>query len=165
MLANGLSVQLESAQEATVVRREVRIMEWTREQTLVLIDLYRSHPVLWDNKLSDYKNKLKKAEAWRTIAVAMEIERAEVERKIRILTTQFRREVKKMKKEWMPAGDGTEDVYKASWFAFESLSFLIDKMKPQGPVTHACLGQPYYHVSKSARITSVQRSSLVRATQ
>lgn len=103
-------------------------MEWTREQTLSLIDLYRSHPVLWDNKHSDYKNKPKKADAWRTIAVAMEIERAEVERKIRTLTAQFRREVRKMK-EWM-SGDGAEDVYKSSWFAFERLSFLIDKIKP-----------------------------------
>ena len=39
-------------------------MEWTKEQTFMLIELYQSHPVLWDPTDPTYKNKVKKIDAW-----------------------------------------------------------------------------------------------------
>ena len=123
MLANILHV----SHNLTVCGGE---MEWTRDQTVVLIDLYRSHPVLWDVTCTDYRNKIKKADAWRDISAAMGVERAEVERKMRSVLAQFRRERKKTKDH--KSGDGADDVYKSSWFAFESLSFLDNTTKPHG---------------------------------
>lgn len=61
-------------------------MEWTREQTLMLIELYREQPVLWDATKPDYKDRAKKSDAWKTLSDAMGIDRAEVERKMRSLT-------------------------------------------------------------------------------
>ncbi|MPC95647.1 hypothetical protein E2C01_090866 [Portunus trituberculatus] len=34
-------------------------MKWTKEQTCMLIELYQSHPVLWDPTDPTYKNKVK----------------------------------------------------------------------------------------------------------
>lgn len=104
-------------------------MEWTREQTLMLIELYREQPVLWDPTKPDYKNRTKKSDAWKTLADVMGIDRAEVERKIRSLLAQFRRELKKVKER--KSGDSAEQVYTSSWFAFKSLWFVADKNKPR----------------------------------
>ncbi|KAK7068178.1 hypothetical protein SK128_025789, partial [Halocaridina rubra] len=103
-------------------------MEWTRDQTTLVIDLYRSHPALWDATCTDYKNKIQKADAWRDISAAMGVERAEVERKMRTVLAQFRRELKKIKDS--KSDDGAVDVYKTSWFAFDSLSFLNNTTTP-----------------------------------
>ncbi|KAK7072330.1 hypothetical protein SK128_019299 [Halocaridina rubra] len=58
----------------------------------------------------------------------MGVERAEVERKMRTVLAQFRRELKKIKDS--KSGDGAVDVYKTSWFAFDSLSFLNNTTTP-----------------------------------
>lgn len=45
-----------------------KISEWSREQTFLLTEMYRSHPVLWDPRNDDYINKVKKkASAWRMV--------------------------------------------------------------------------------------------------
>lgn len=31
--------------------------DWSKEKTLELMELYRERPVLWDCRLSEYKNK------------------------------------------------------------------------------------------------------------
>lgn len=54
--------------------------EWLRDQTALLVDLYRSHSLLYESKNDDYNNKIKKADARRVLRVAMDIQRAEVER-------------------------------------------------------------------------------------
>lgn len=49
-------------------------------------------------------------------------------KKAETLTSQFRREVKKMKSK---SGIGIGEVYRGNWFAFKSLTFLMDQMKPR----------------------------------
>ncbi|KAG7168595.1 putative Alcohol dehydrogenase transcription factor Myb/SANT-like-containing protein 14 [Homarus americanus] len=82
-------------------------MEWTREQTILLIELYHSHRVLWDPTYVNYKNKIKRADAWRNIADALHLEKGEVE-KMKNLIAQFRREMKKTKEQ--KSGDGAQDA-------------------------------------------------------
>ena len=60
-------------------------MEWTKEQVIILIELYEAHPVLWDPTDPSYKNKVKKVDAWKSISAALSKKRAEVEKKLKIL--------------------------------------------------------------------------------
>ncbi|MPD06873.1 hypothetical protein E2C01_102704 [Portunus trituberculatus] len=102
-------------------------MEWTKEHTFMLIELYQSHPVLWDPTDPTYKNKVKKLDAWRSISQALAVERAEVEKKMKTLIGQFRREQKKRNTK---SGAGTDDAYISTWFAFNSMKFLLTRNRP-----------------------------------
>ncbi|XP_045101913.1 transcription factor Adf-1-like [Portunus trituberculatus] len=102
-------------------------MEWTKEQKFMLIELYQSHPVLWDPTDPTYKNKVKKLDAWRSISQALAVERAEVEKKMKTLIGQFRREQKKRNAK---SGAGTGDAYISTWFAFKSMKFLLTRNRP-----------------------------------
>lgn len=104
-------------------------MEWPRDLVLQLIELYRDNPVLWDPRNPNYKDRTKKSDAWKAISSKLNVDRIHVEKKIDTLTGQLRRELKKMKQP--KSGSGSEDVYKGNWFAFNSLSFLLDKLKPK----------------------------------
>lgn len=49
--------------------------------------LYHSHPELWNPKNINHKNKVKKDNTWRTIAVVMGTEQTEVVKKMETLMT------------------------------------------------------------------------------
>ncbi|XP_064091706.1 uncharacterized protein LOC135205269 isoform X3 [Macrobrachium nipponense] len=102
-------------------------MEWTREEVATLIDLYRSHTILWDPWDEEFKNRAKKTDAWKAISECMQKERIEVEKKMKNLISQFYREVKKMREKKVTQGYGI--IYNSSWFAFESLKFLLERNK------------------------------------
>lgn len=101
-------------------------MELSREKVCQLIDLYYERPVLWDQTLSDYKNKFKKNDAWCEISKIMNIDKADIEKKMKNVIGQFYRECRKTK-----SGAGTDEVTESKWFAFNSLMFLKDKNKPR----------------------------------
>lgn len=103
-------------------------MEWPRDLVLRLIDLYHANPTLWDPTNPNYKDRNKKNDAWKAISTEISVDRVDVVKKIETLVGQFRREVKKMKTK---SGAGSDEVYKGNWFAFNSLNFLLDKMKPR----------------------------------
>lgn len=98
-------------------------MEWTNEQVLTLIELYRERPVLWNQCLSDFKNKNLKNYAWNEISKEIKISKSEVQSKMRNLITTFQRILKKGK-----SGSGASS--KSKWFAFDHLMFMKDKTTP-----------------------------------
>ena len=65
---------------------------WGNEIVLQLIELYQNHGLLWDTSNRDYKNKIKKNDAWEDIANALKLPRKEVEAKVHTLRSQFLRE-------------------------------------------------------------------------
>ncbi|KAL5239122.1 hypothetical protein ACI65C_006532 [Semiaphis heraclei] len=71
-------------------------MEWSQDKTLQLIESYRLHPVLWNCKLSDYKHRDKRHDAWNEIAKSLNLDKDEVERKIKNLSSHFARESKRL---------------------------------------------------------------------
>ncbi|GBO10294.1 hypothetical protein AVEN_135557-1 [Araneus ventricosus] len=99
-------------------------MEWTREQVLTLIELFRQRPDLWDETRAEFKDKNKKNIAWNEIAEEMKVNKAEAQAKFRNITSQFYREVKKAKRD--PGADS-----KIKWFAYEHLQFLKHKKTPR----------------------------------
>ncbi|KAL5239204.1 hypothetical protein ACI65C_006614 [Semiaphis heraclei] len=74
-------------------------MEWSQDKTLQLIESYRLHPVLWNCKLSDYKHRDKRHDAWNEIANSLNVDKDEVERKIKNLSSHFARESKRVREE------------------------------------------------------------------
>lgn len=98
-------------------------MEWNKEMTFRLIELYREKRILWDPMHAEYKNRSKKHSAWIELSKEMKIQTNEAEKKMRILVGQFQREIKKGKYE----GDGIDASYKSKWIFFKPFLFLKDK--------------------------------------
>lgn len=65
---------------------------WGNETILHLIELYQSYGLLWDTANRDYRNKVKKNDAWDDIAKALNIPKKEIENEIHTLRAQFIRE-------------------------------------------------------------------------
>lgn len=97
---------------------------WCNERVLKLIELYQNYECLWDTAHRDYKNKLKKLDAWDSIAKTLDVSVKEVESKVHTLRSQFTRERKKFKCS-KKTGSGSEDLFSSKWFAYEPLLFLI----------------------------------------
>lgn len=94
-------------------------MEWSKEQVIMLIELFRERPVLWNQTIPEFKDRNKKNYTWNEIAMEMKVSKMEVQPKMRKLTRQFYRETK-----------GADSV-KIKWYAFECLQFLNDKTTPR----------------------------------
>lgn len=69
---------------------------WENEAVLSLIELYQSHDLLWNTSNREYRNRLKKNDAWEDIAKTLKLSRKEVEAKVHTLRSQFIREKKKL---------------------------------------------------------------------
>ena len=74
-------------------------MEWSNEKSLQLIDLYRGHECLWNPKIVDYKNRVKKVDAWNEICTQFvpKLDVIELKKKMESLLSSFRRERQKEK--------------------------------------------------------------------
>ncbi|MPD04774.1 hypothetical protein E2C01_100481 [Portunus trituberculatus] len=101
---------------------------WSTEKTLGLIELLHSSPALWDASCMDFKIKAKKTDAVREIAHKLSVDESELEKKIKALKVQFRREHLKLtslKK------SGTS-AKKYAWFGYEPLLFLLQGRGARG---------------------------------
>ncbi|KAG8309338.1 hypothetical protein J6590_061312 [Homalodisca vitripennis] len=105
-------------------------MEWNDEQVLVLIDLYRERRLLWDSSDSQHKLKNQRHDSLTEIAVSFGVDKNEIERKWKNLTSHFWRE-KKKEAETKRTGSGADEPYVSKWFAYQPMNFLGDKNKPR----------------------------------
>lgn len=99
-------------------------MEWYREQTIQLIDLFRARPALWDTSSVHYRNKRMKNEALEQISGKLKCPKEEIAKKICTLRVQFSRENVKVKR---AREAGT--VYNPKWFGYQLLCFLNDQSR------------------------------------
>ena len=101
--------------------------EWIREEIEQLITEYEARPLLWDVLSVDYRNRIKKAETWTSLAEKMGKEVAEVQRKMHNLRNQFNQELKKKSRE-QKSGQGTDqtnsNTYTTKWPYFQALMFI-----------------------------------------
>ncbi|RVE46531.1 hypothetical protein evm_008822 [Chilo suppressalis] len=103
-------------------------MEWSHEKTPQFIECYRSYPFLWDSKHRFYKKKIKRHNALLEIAAKFEVEKFEVERKIKNLQSHFLRE-KKKEQVSKKSGTAADERFTSKWFAYKSLLFLSSRNK------------------------------------
>ncbi|KAL5280943.1 hypothetical protein ACFFRR_004761 [Megaselia abdita] len=95
-------------------------MDWSNEDSLQLIEQYRLHTELWDRADPKYKDKMCRFRGWSEIADSFGCTKAEVERKMNVLLTQYRREKHKMlMKRYEGMQPGT-----SKWYAFKNFGFL-----------------------------------------
>lgn len=99
-------------------------MEWYREQTIQLIDLFRARPALWDTSSVHYRNKRMKNDALEQISCKLKCPKEEIAKKICTLRVQFSRENVKVKR---AREAGT--VYNPKWFGYQLLCFLNDQSR------------------------------------
>ncbi|XP_060877629.1 uncharacterized protein LOC132950285 isoform X3 [Metopolophium dirhodum] len=100
-------------------------MEWYREQTIQLIDLFRNRPALWDTSSVHYRNKRMKNESLEQISVKLKCPKEEIAKKICTLRVQFSRENVKVKR----ARESGGTVYNPKWFGYQLLCFLNDQSR------------------------------------
>lgn len=103
-------------------------MEWYREQTIQLIDLFRARPALWDTSSVHYRNKRMKNESLEQISSKLRCPKEEIAKKICTLRVQFSRENVKVKR---AREAGT--VYVPKWFGYQLLCFLNDQSRYSSP--------------------------------
>ena len=72
--------------------------EWSRNDTFQLIAVYEGNPCLWDVQSNLYRDRGKKALAWKEIGAVVERDVIECQRKIHNLRNQYSAEIKKMGK-------------------------------------------------------------------
>ncbi|RZF48460.1 hypothetical protein LSTR_LSTR009144 [Laodelphax striatellus] len=101
-------------------------MEWSKENILEFIDLYKETTVLWDPRDPFHYNKVKKNEAWEDIAREIGRSADECRRKMEYLLAALRREKMKIKSSLLKGKD-----HKITWFAFDSLKFLLEERRPR----------------------------------
>lgn len=82
-------------------------MEWTQENTLHFIELYRRKEVLWNPGHPRYYNKISKNDAWNELGAEMNTTGDECKKKMMSLLSSLRREKGKMKR---TRGTGTGEL-------------------------------------------------------
>ncbi|CAH1998066.1 unnamed protein product [Acanthoscelides obtectus] len=102
---------------------------WDDEAVLLLIEKFHENDILWNPRNADYKNRNKRMDALNIIASVFDIDKGEVERKLKNLTSHYFREKKKFE-QLQKSGAGIDDVQEPKWFAYKALNFLRDKNKP-----------------------------------
>lgn len=73
-------------------------MEWSQDNCLRLIDIYKVHPVLWNLSDLNYYKKNMKSDAWADISSEIDVPENECRNKNVSLLSSYRREKSKSKK-------------------------------------------------------------------
>ncbi|EEZ99902.1 uncharacterized protein LOC655346 [Tribolium castaneum] len=100
------------------------LRQYTKVFLKEFIDLYKSHPSLWQIKNKDYRDRTKKAAAYEVLInkcreVEPECDKDTVVKKINSLRTCYRKEFKKVQRSVKAGGE-----YKPKLWYFDLLSFL-----------------------------------------
>ncbi|XP_027854334.2 uncharacterized protein LOC114132926 [Aphis gossypii] len=109
-------------------------MEWYREQTIQLIDLFRDRPALWDTSSVHYRNKRMKNESLEQISAKLKCPKEEIAKKICTLRVQFSRENVKVKR----ARESGGAAYNPKWFGYQLLCFLNDQSRYSSQPINNC---------------------------
>lgn len=101
---------------------------WTQEKTIKLIEEFHSRPALWDVSVPEYKNRNKRRDALKEVSELLALDIGEVEKKIKNLKVQFRREHKSL----CARKKSGSSPKKAGWFGYEMLMFLLPQTETRG---------------------------------
>ncbi|KAK7073866.1 hypothetical protein SK128_009897, partial [Halocaridina rubra] len=102
-------------------------MNWSQEKTVEFIEEYRKLAVLWDIRLTDYKNINAKLDALLGLAEKFNCDVPVVKKKIKNLRTAFRREHKSVTQRKCCSSP----MKRSKWFAYDLLIFLLDVNNPR----------------------------------
>lgn len=103
-------------------KRKACSVNWSRQMTFKLIELYESHSNLWDCSLEQYKNRNARKNSIDTISEVMGISAQEVNDKIHSLRCQFQSITRKWKK--TKRGQAAGDNFVVKWEFYQALKFI-----------------------------------------
>jgi hypothetical protein len=116
-------------------------MDWSNEVTLEFLRLYELEPVIWDPKERQHKDRSSVGAAWKRIEASLNIKCSvqELKKKKESLMATFRPLLKRVKAS-MKTGKDADDIFKPSWFAFETMAkFLHGIYQPRKAInTQVC---------------------------
>ena len=99
--------------------------EWSNEEINTLIELYESHPVLWDHHSKEYRDRNLRKLAMDNIKESLgKRTEEEIKSQWHTLKTIHQREHKRQEGS-KKSGSATSDVYKTKCQFFESMSFIL----------------------------------------
>ncbi|CAF4793559.1 unnamed protein product [Pieris macdunnoughi] len=117
-------------------------MSWDNESVIKLIDAYKRKELLWDPKQKNYFNKLLKKDAWDELEVELQRPLEQIKKKMDYLLAALRREKQKITKT-KTTGQGSDEVYRSSWFAYPHMLFLLDRNKPRDRINTVSIALTY----------------------
>lgn len=107
-------------------------MEWSKEKTMKLIELLQVNANLWNPSLCfTRRDKQKRREELKNIAVILGISVGDTTKKIQHLRTQYNRE---WTREARQNAEEPNERYVSCWYAYEYVHFLKDSTKPYSVV-------------------------------
>ncbi|XP_012263659.2 uncharacterized protein LOC105690457 [Athalia rosae] len=103
------------------------VPEWDEKSTTALIQMYKERKCLWDTTHEFYKNRRLRREALTEMANKFNCSLADVEKKLYMLRSSFRKEYRRWNYAKLSAGPNNSSlVRKPQWFALDLLMFLKD---------------------------------------
>lgn len=102
-------------------------MAWSNETVLTFLELYRSHPCIWDPKDVAYKDKTQHKKAWIDIKNKLggQCSVKELKRKKDSLMATYRTYRTKIKKLEL---SGTTNLYMPTWFAYSYMDEFLSSV-------------------------------------
>ncbi|MGH0132081.1 UNVERIFIED_CONTAM: hypothetical protein FKN15_027702 [Acipenser sinensis] len=97
---------------------------WSKQRVHELIGLYEEEEVLWNVKCKDYHNKNQRQAALERLGVKLNVPVNEVNKKLMNLRTYYSKELAKVKKSRLMAGDSRE-VYQSQWPFFDHMNLFL----------------------------------------
>ena len=99
------------------------------------IELYRSHPCLWQIKSKDYHNRDKKETAYKILTeklkeIDVDADRSAVVRKINNMRSSIRKEKNKYLAS-LKSGASADDVYRTKLWYYDLLNFIVNQEEPR----------------------------------
>lgn len=101
-------------------------MVWKEDKTVDLIKLYHKNENLWLPKNPLYKNKIQRNVSIHKIAEELEETAEEIERKITVILSMYRRSRSKIAK-MTKSGWNINDINQSMWYGYKHMKFLTDR--------------------------------------
>lgn len=105
-----------------------------RKFILECIEVYRSLPALWNVKIKDYSNRIKKNEQYDQLLRKYreyypDADKSQLVKKFNSLRTNFRKELNRIR-ESEKSGAGTDDIIEPTLWYFAEMQFLVGQDEP-----------------------------------
>uniref|UniRef100_A0A182K5U9 MADF domain-containing protein n=1 Tax=Anopheles christyi TaxID=43041 RepID=A0A182K5U9_9DIPT len=124
------------------------LVKLKEEVVLTLINTLRRTPVLWKQDEPGYRDLGVQQEAWNSVAEQFGVPVDNLKEKWKMLRTQFRANLSKIRSRSMNGADG-EPSYQPTWFAFEAMKFLRETPECAMPKT---VNIPAKHVTATSSV-------------
>lgn len=112
-------------------------MEWTNEIIMTFLEYYQGERCIWDPQHPEHKNRNKINDAWQRLHAELNLNCtvAELKKKRDSLMTSFRMLLNK-RKQSIKSGMSTDEIFKPTWFAYETMEKFLGAVYHCGPTVN-----------------------------